>query len=108
MNECSGGINLPLAFMGLVARFGFEFRQDLRFEFPGSPGLAVRGSWSSAGTALEVELALRAPTSMVVRGLSIGVEIGGEQLRFVLPTELGHVELFDDVPDEDVRAVLSQ
>ncbi len=30
----------------------------------------------------------------------------GGKLRFILPTELGHVELFDDVPEDDVRAVL--
>ena len=28
------------------------------------------------------------------------------RLRFILPTRLGEVRLFDDVPDEDVRAVL--
>jgi 3-dehydroquinate synthase len=28
------------------------------------------------------------------------------RLRFVLPTRMGHVELVDDVPEEDVRAVL--
>ncbi len=30
----------------------------------------------------------------------------GGQLRFVLPTRLGEVRLFADVPEEDVRAVL--
>ncbi|MCA9073776.1 MAG: 3-dehydroquinate synthase [Planctomycetaceae bacterium] len=30
----------------------------------------------------------------------------GGQLRFILPTQLGHVELFNDVPEDDVRAVL--
>lgn len=29
------------------------------------------------------------------------------RLRFVLPTRLGHVEVFKDVPEDDVRAVLS-
>ncbi len=28
------------------------------------------------------------------------------KLRFILPTKLGHVELFDDVPESDVKAVL--
>lgn len=32
--------------------------------------------------------------------------IGG-QLRFILPTRLGEVALFDDVPEDDVRAVLA-
>lgn len=30
----------------------------------------------------------------------------GGKLRFILPTKLGHVELFDDVPEDDVRALL--
>ena len=30
------------------------------------------------------------------------------RLRFILPTKMGHVRLFDDVADEDVRAVLGQ
>jgi 3-dehydroquinate synthase len=28
------------------------------------------------------------------------------RLRFVLPTKIGHVQLYDDVPEADVRAVL--
>jgi 3-dehydroquinate synthase len=32
--------------------------------------------------------------------------IGG-QMRFILPTKLGEVALFDDVPEDDVRAVLA-
>ena len=31
--------------------------------------------------------------------------IGGK-LRFVLPTQLGHVELFNDVPEKTVREVI--
>src|SRR5262249_59635100 len=30
----------------------------------------------------------------------------GGRLRFILPTRLGEVRLFDDVPEEQVRAVL--
>lgn len=30
------------------------------------------------------------------------------QMRFILPTKLGHVALFDDVPEEDVREVLQE
>ncbi len=30
----------------------------------------------------------------------------GGKLRFILPTTLGHVQLFDDVPEDDVRVVL--
>lgn len=30
----------------------------------------------------------------------------GGRLRFILPTKLGHVQLFDDVPEDDVRAIL--
>ncbi|MGE3803446.1 MAG: 3-dehydroquinate synthase [Gemmataceae bacterium] len=30
------------------------------------------------------------------------------KLRFILPRQLGHVELFDDVPDSDVRLVLEE
>ena len=30
------------------------------------------------------------------------------QLRFVLPTRLGHVETFGDVPESDVRSVLTE
>lgn len=32
----------------------------------------------------------------------------GGQLRFVLPTKLGHVETFGDVPESDVRAVIAE
>jgi 3-dehydroquinate synthase len=32
----------------------------------------------------------------------------GGKLRFILPTRLGEVALFDDVPEADVRAVLSE
>ncbi|HVW01218.1 MAG TPA: 3-dehydroquinate synthase [Planctomycetaceae bacterium] len=32
----------------------------------------------------------------------------GGQLRFVLPTRMGHVEVFKDVPEESVRAVLEK
>jgi 3-dehydroquinate synthase len=30
------------------------------------------------------------------------------RMRFILPTRLGHVELVDDVPEADVRAVLNE
>jgi 3-dehydroquinate synthase len=30
------------------------------------------------------------------------------QLRFVLPTQMGHVETFGDVPESDVRDVLAE
>jgi 3-dehydroquinate synthase len=32
----------------------------------------------------------------------------GGQLRFILPTRLGEVALFDNVPDSDTRVVLDQ
>ena len=32
----------------------------------------------------------------------------GGQMRFILPTKLGEVALFDDVPEGDVRAVLEE
>ena len=32
----------------------------------------------------------------------------GGKLRFILPTRLGHVELFNDVPEKEVRAVLDE
>jgi 3-dehydroquinate synthase len=30
----------------------------------------------------------------------------GGRLRFILPTRLGHVALFDDVPEAQVREIL--
>ena len=45
-------------------------------------------------------------TDEVVERMKLDKKSVSGQLRFVLPTRLGAVEMFADVPDEDVRAVL--
>ncbi len=46
------------------------------------------------------------PTDDILNRMRLDKKTLGGKLRFILPTKLGHVELFDDVPEDDVRAVL--
>jgi 3-dehydroquinate synthase len=55
-------------------------------------------------TALSGELQF-APAEFLDR-MRLDKKAAAGRLRFVLPTRLGHVQLFDDVAEEDVRAVL--
>ena len=43
----------------------------------------------------------------VLDRMRLDKKVSGGKLRFVLPTRLGHVETFGDVPEADVRAVLT-
>ncbi|MFG0332528.1 MAG: 3-dehydroquinate synthase [Maioricimonas sp. JB049] len=62
--------------------------------------------------------ALHLPTSLagratldaddVLERMKLDKKASAGKLRFVLPTRLGHVELVDDVPTDDVRAVLDE
>jgi 3-dehydroquinate synthase len=49
---------------------------------------------------------LSVTTANVVERMKLDKKSVSGQIRFVLPTRLGAVELFADVPEEDVRAVL--
>jgi len=46
------------------------------------------------------------PADEVIARMRLDKKNRGGKLRFVLPTRLGHVELVEDVPEADVRAVL--
>jgi 3-dehydroquinate synthase len=56
--------------------------------------------------ALPVKIDLKADDLLAVMRNDKKVESG--RLRFVLPRRLGEVGLYDDVPEEDVRSVLSE
>ncbi len=40
--------------------------------------------------------------------MKLDKKVAAGKLRFVLPTRIGHVALFDDVPHADVRAILDR
>jgi 3-dehydroquinate synthase len=46
------------------------------------------------------------PADDLMAAMRLDKKAAAGRLRFVLPRRLGHVELFDDVPEEDVWAVL--
>lgn len=76
----------------------------------------IDGSLTERQTALLQKLGLpvRLPastafsTDALLDVMRLDKKAARGRLRFVLPTELGNVELFDDVPEEDVRAVLDE
>ena len=47
------------------------------------------------------------PTDAVLARMRLDKKNAGGKLRFILPTRLGEVRLFDDVPEEGVAAVLN-
>ena len=55
---------------------------------------------------LPVDLPDLSPQVMIA-AMARDKKVAHGQLRFVLPTRMGHVELVSDVPPEDVQAVLS-
>jgi 3-dehydroquinate synthase len=55
-------------------------------------------------TALAPESPLA--TDEVLERMKLDKKAAGGRMRFVLPTRIGHVELVDNVPEADVRAVL--
>jgi 3-dehydroquinate synthase len=55
-------------------------------------------------TALPPELAF--PPEPVLSAMRLDKKAAAGRLRFILPTCIGEVRLFDDVPEEDVTAVL--
>jgi len=44
----------------------------------------------------------------IINSMKLDKKVVANKLRFILPTRLGHVELFDDVPESDVLQVLVQ
>ena len=75
-------------------------------------GLIGRDSHRAANAAVAaIRAADRAaqnwPTDDLLATMRKDKKAVAGQLRFILPTTLGNVALFDDVPEEDVRAVLS-
>lgn len=48
------------------------------------------------------------PAEQVLSRMRLDKKSAGGRLRFILPTRIGEVRLFDDVPEEDVVAVLKQ
>ncbi len=48
----------------------------------------------------------RPPIDDILSRMMLDKKTQAGKLRFVLPTRLGHVELFSDVPEADVRAVI--
>ena len=76
------------------------------------------GKIDAAVTARQIALleALHLPTSLpnglsftpeaVLERMRLDKKAVAGRMRFILPTRLGHVELFDDVPDADVLGVL--
>ncbi|MBL8851382.1 MAG: 3-dehydroquinate synthase [Planctomycetaceae bacterium] len=77
------------------------------------------GKIDASITARQVRLldALHLPTKLpagmafateeVISRMRLDKKAVAGRMRFILPTRLGHVELFDDVPESDVLAVLS-
>lgn len=61
--------------------------------------------------AVGLPIALPAATNLssdeVIERMKLDKKTVSGQLRFVLPTRMGHVEVFDDVTEKDVRGVLS-
>lgn len=51
---------------------------------------------------------LRFPHDELISRMRLDKKAVAGQLRFVLPTRLGHVQTFGDVPEADVRAVLEE
>lgn len=50
----------------------------------------------------------RCPADAIIQKMLLDKKTVGGQLRFVLPTKLGHVETFGDVPEADVRQVIRE
>ena len=62
--------------------------------------------------ALSIQTSLLNPSALeadaIIGKMKLDKKTVGGQLRFVLPTRMGHVETFKDVPEEDVRAVIAE
>lgn len=63
---------------------------------------------SALGLPTTLPEELRFTAEEVIERMRVDKKSIAGRLRFILPTRLGHVELFDDVPEEQVRAVLGQ
>lgn len=48
------------------------------------------------------------PADAIIGKMRLDKKTVAGELRFVLPTRLGHVETFSDVPEDDVRAVIAE
>ena len=47
-------------------------------------------------------------TTEILDRMQLDKKTVGGKLRFILPTCIGHVELFSDIPEEEVRDVLDE
>lgn len=61
---------------------------------------------TALGLPIRLPDAVSLSTSDILDRMRLDKKTVGGQLRFVLPTKLGHVELVDEVAEETVRAVL--
>lgn len=50
----------------------------------------------------------KCPADAIIQKMLLDKKTVGGQLRFVLPTKMGHVETFGDVPEADVRQVIAE
>lgn len=75
---------------GLITH-GMGDRQAALLQALGLPTTRPEGAWSA---------------DEILERMRLDKKTLGGRLRFILPTSLGHVSLFDDVPEADVRAVL--
>jgi 3-dehydroquinate synthase len=57
--------------------------------------------------SLPITLKKEWPIDALIQTMRKDKKALGGQLRFILPTKLGEVALFDDVLEDDVRAVLT-
>ena len=62
----------------------------------------------SVGLSTRLPASTNLKTSDVLDRMKLDKKVVAGRLRFVLPKELGHVELFDDIPEDDVRDVLDE
>ncbi len=60
------------------------------------------------GLSTELPNNVELSTEAVLDRMRLDKKNVGGRIRFVLPTRMGHVRTFDDVPEEDVRAVLAE
>lgn len=50
----------------------------------------------------------KCPADAIIQKMLLDKKTVGGQLRFVLPTKMGHVQTFGDVPESDVRQVIAE
>ena len=50
----------------------------------------------------------KCPADLIIQKMLLDKKTVGGQLRFILPTKMGHVATFSDVPESEVRQVISE